>query len=79
MGSGLKIRFKQVLQHVVTPKNYWSQLYLTGRTGSSRVNSIPKILIVNDQKLISLTKCHANFISISDELAGYPAAELNQI
>ena len=27
MGSGLKTRFKQVLQHVVTPKNYWSRLY----------------------------------------------------
>ena len=24
---GLKTRFKQILQHVVTPKNYWSRLY----------------------------------------------------
>ena len=27
MGSGLKTRFKQVLQHVVTLQNYWSRLY----------------------------------------------------
>ena len=39
MGSGLKIRFKQVLQYVVTPKNYWSRLYIITKSFCMRNES----------------------------------------